>query len=112
MTDKVVVLTTCATREEARKIATALVEKRLAACVSLIPGVESVYRWKGALEQTEEIVLLIKSSRQLTREIESEISRLHSYEVPETIALQIVDGAESYLDWLGRELRSGNDTVD
>ena len=108
MTDKVVVLTTCASLAEAEKIASALVEKRLAACVSLVPGIHSVYRWKGAIERSEEVLVLIKSSRELMRDLESEIARLHSYDVPETIALHILDGAVSYLDWMSRELRTAD----
>lgn len=85
-------------------MARALVEKRLAACVNLIPGIRSVYRWKDAIEDEEEVLLVIKTGRALLEELRGEIERLHSYEVPEVIALQIVDGAESYLAWMTREL--------
>ncbi len=104
MTDKIVVLSTFASAEEARRVARALVEKRLAACVNVIPGVRSVYRWKDAIEDEEEVLLVIKSSRVLLQELTDEIERLHSYEVPEVIALQVVDGAERYLAWMNREL--------
>ena len=104
MTDKIVVLSTCASPEEAHGLARALVEKRLAACVNIVPGVRSVYHWKDAIEEEEEVLLVIKTSRPLLDELRSEIERLHSYEVPEVIALQVVDGSERYLAWLDREL--------
>jgi periplasmic divalent cation tolerance protein len=109
MTDKIVVLSTCASAEEAQRIARALVEKRLAACVNVIPGVRSVYHWKDragkdAIEDEEEVLLFIKTSRPLLEELREEIERLHSYEVPEIIALTVVDGSERYLSWMNREL--------
>ncbi len=104
MTDKIVVLSTCASAEEAQRVARALVEKRLAACVNVMPGVRSVYHWKDAIEETEEVLLLIKSSRTLLEDLRDEIERLHSYEVPEVIALPVVDGSERYLAWMNREL--------
>jgi periplasmic divalent cation tolerance protein len=104
MTDKIVVFSTCASAEEAQRMARALVEKRLAACVNVIPGIRSVYRWKDAIEDEEEVLLLIKTSRPLLEELREEIERLHSYEVPEVIALSIVDGSERYLSWMTREL--------
>jgi periplasmic divalent cation tolerance protein len=109
MTDKIVVLSTCASAEEARRVAHALVEKRLAACVNVIPGIRSVYRWedangKDAIQDEEEVLLAIKTSRALMEELRDEIERLHSYEVPEVIALSVVDGSERYLARLNREL--------
>ncbi len=85
-------------------MAHALVEKRLAACVNIMPGVRSVYRWKEAIEEEEEVLLVVKSSRALLDELREEIERLHSYEVPEVIALPVVDGSERYLSWMNREL--------
>jgi periplasmic divalent cation tolerance protein len=109
MTDKIVVFSTCASTEEAQRVARALVEKRLAACVNVIPGVRSMYHWKDAdgkeaIEDEEEVLLLIKTSRALLEELRTEIERLHSYEVPEVIALPVVDGSERYLSWMSREL--------
>jgi periplasmic divalent cation tolerance protein len=104
MTDKIVVLSTCASLKEAQRIAYALVEKRLAACVNVMAGVRSVYRWKDALEEEEEVLLVIKSSRELFERLRGEVERLHSYELPELIALPIVDGSETYLAWLDREI--------
>jgi len=104
MTDKIVVLSTCGSAEEAAKIARALVEKKLAACVNVMPAIRSFYRWKGEIEDEQELLLVIKSSRLLFDQLRAEIERLHSYEVPEVIAVPIVDGSEGYLEWLEREL--------
>jgi len=104
MTDKIVVLSTCSSAQEAERIARTLVEKRLAACVNLMPGVRSIYRWKDAIENEEEVLLVIKSSRALLDDLKSEIERMHSYEVPEVVALAVVDGSERYLAWMNREL--------
>jgi len=104
MTDKIVVLTTCTSDEEAARIARAVVEKRLAACVSVMPAVRSFYRWKGVIEDDQESLMVIKSSRALFDQLRVEIEKLHSYELPEVIAVPIVDGSEGYLEWLDREL--------
>lgn len=105
MTDKIVVLSTCDSEEQAAKLARHLVESRLAACVSIVSGGRSVYRWKGAIEQAAEWLLVIKTRRDLFPALRLEIGKIHSYEVPELIALPIVDGAENYLAWLDTELR-------
>ena len=110
MTDKIVVLSTCASPEEAEKIARALVEKKLAACVNILPAVRSIYRWKGAIEDDQETLLLIKSSRALFGELRAEIQKLHSYEIPEAIAIPIVDGLERYLEWMADVLRNERDS--
>jgi periplasmic divalent cation tolerance protein len=110
MTDKIVVLSTCASAEEASSIARWLVEKRLAACVNILPGIRSLYRWKGAIQDDQEVLLVIKSSRPFFEALRAEIEKLHSYEVPEVIALQIVDGAESYLAWMNKELGEEQDS--
>jgi len=104
MTDKIVVLSTSASVGEANRIARELVEKRLAACVNLVSGVRSVYRWKNEVEESEEVLLVIKTSRALFDQVRVEIEKLHSYERPEVIALQVVQGADQYLDWMSREL--------
>ena len=107
MTDKIVILSTCETEEEAQRLARALLDARLAACINVIPRVRSVYRWKGAVETADECLLLIKSSRALFEPLQAAITKLHSYEVPEVIALPVVAGAENYLSWLGASLRGG-----
>jgi periplasmic divalent cation tolerance protein len=104
MTDKIVVLSTCATEDEADRIARALVEARTAACVNIVPGVRSVYRWQGAVESSAECLLVIKSSRERFDELRVAIERLHSYEVPEVVALPVVDGAPNYLNWIDGSL--------
>jgi len=103
MTDKIVVLCTCGSAEEAERISGGLVEAKVAACVNIVPGLTSVYRWKGALERSSEWLLIIKSRRELFPQLRAEIEKLHSYEVPEIIAIEIADGAEAYLGWIDRE---------
>lgn len=104
MTDKIVVLSTCSSAGEARRIAADLVNKRLAACVNLVSNVRSIYHWKGAVEDSEETLMIIKSARSLFERLRIELARQHSYEVPEVIALPIVDGHNGYLEWMDREL--------
>lgn len=103
MTDKIVVYTTCSSNEAAGKLAAHLVEQRLAACVS-VAAVQSHYRWKGAVENAAEWMLTIKSSRSLFERLKQEIARVHEYEVPELLALPVVDGAPGYLAWLDESL--------
>ena len=106
MTDKIVVLVTCASAEEARTIARALVERRLAACVNMVPGIESVYRWKDAVEEASECLLLAKTTRDWFAPLESAVRELHSYELPEIVALPLVDGLDSYLNWIASSVES------
>ena len=105
VTDKIVVLSTCATEADARRIAKHLVKRRLAACVNIMPGVTSVYRWQGAVESAGEWMLVIKSRRDLLPQIEQEFAKVHPYEVPELVALPIEDGGKAYLGWLAGELK-------
>ena len=109
MTDKIVVLSTCATAEEAGKLARILVEQGLAACVGIIPGMRSYYRWKGAIESGDECLLIIKSSRDLFSSLAAALEKEHSYEVPELLAIPVVEGAANYLNWLTANLRSGSE---
>jgi periplasmic divalent cation tolerance protein len=104
LTDKFVVLVTCASDREAKRIARAVVGARLAACVNILPGsVTSIYRWKGKVETAREKLLLIKTSRKHLAKLKAAVERLHSYEVPEFIALPIGAGSRNYLKWLGGE---------
>jgi periplasmic divalent cation tolerance protein len=106
MTDKIVVLVTCGAKNEARKIAQALVERRLAACVQEIGVlVRSTYRWKGKVETANEVLLLIKTSRKRFSAVSTLVKELHSYEVPEIIALNVADGSREYLDWITSNVR-------
>jgi periplasmic divalent cation tolerance protein len=104
----VVVLTTAGSEEEAAKIAQALVERRLAACVNVIPGVRSTYRWQGAVQTDTEWLLVVKTDRDRFPEVRSTIKELHSYEVPEAVMLEIDDGDPGYLAWLADNVRRGD----
>lgn len=104
MTDKIVVLTTCDSLESATNLARGLVDHRVAACVNILPGARSIYHWKGKVEDTTEWLLVIKSRRDLFPALRAAVGKLHTYEVPELIALPVVDGSQPYLAWLDREL--------
>jgi periplasmic divalent cation tolerance protein len=80
-----------------------LLEKKLAACVSLVKNIESIYRWKGKLLDEKEVLMLIKSRKKLYKSVEEEVKKLHSYEVPEIIALPVITGSKDYLYWIDSE---------
>ena len=103
MEDFIVILVTASSEEEAKKIAQSLVEKRLAACVNIIKDVQSVFRWKGKISDEKELLLIIKTRKKLYKNVEEEVKRLHSYEVPEVIALPIISGSKDYLYWIDSE---------
>ena len=105
MTGVVMVLCTCANREEATRLGNALIESRLAACINIVPEVQSIYRWQGAIENTSEALLLIKTGQALFQELSAEIMKLHSYAVPEILALPVAEASQSYLGWMIQELR-------
>ena len=102
MTDKRIVLSTAGSEQEAHKIAHILVKGRLAACVNILPQVQSIYRWKGEIESAQEWLLLIKTRADKFPAVCDAIRELHSYEVPECIVLEIEDGSLPYLQWLER----------
>jgi periplasmic divalent cation tolerance protein len=104
MTDKIVVFSACATEEEAEKVARMLLEARLAACVNIVPGTRSIYRWQGAIESAAEWLLIIKSSRQIFAPLCAALERAHSYQIPEVLAVPVVEGAPNYLNWLEDQL--------
>jgi periplasmic divalent cation tolerance protein len=104
MTDKIVVFSTASSAEEAERIARGLLNERLAACVNVVPGLRSYYRWQGKIEDSAEFLLVIKSSRQHFEALRTLLESLHSYEVPEVVALPVVDGARNYLSWMDGEL--------
>lgn len=104
MTDKIVVLSSCGSSEEGLRIARALVEAKLAACVSVTAGATSVYRWEGRLEEASEAILLIKSARRVLDRLREELLRLHSYDLPEMLVLDVAEGPERYLDWIEGEI--------
>jgi periplasmic divalent cation tolerance protein len=102
-----VVLVTCSTLEEARKIARGVVEKRVAACVNIVThAVESFYSWEGKLQNTSEYLLIIKTSQEQLQQLQKEVLALHSYDTPEFIVLPIVTGSDAYLKWLGESVGS------
>ena len=100
MTDARIVLTTAGSHDEARKIAHALVERRLAACVNIVPHIESIYRWQGKMETSAEWLLLIKTAQENFPAVRDAILELHSYQVPECVLLAIEDGSTPYLQWI------------
>src|SRR4029079_853299 len=99
-TGAIVVFMTAANGEEASRLAEMLVGSHLAACVQILPEMESVYRWQGKIERQSEILLLAKTTRAKFAELEREVRALHSYDTPEIIAVPVVDGSAPYLDWL------------
>jgi periplasmic divalent cation tolerance protein len=101
MTDALIVLCTCSGRDEAQKLAHAIVSEEATACVNIVPSVESVYRWEGKIESTQEVLLLIKTTRARFDALRDLIVRLHSYDTPEVIGVPVVEGLEKYLTWLG-----------
>jgi len=105
MTDKRIVLSTAGSEDEARRIAHALVEQKLATCVNIVPRVESIYRWQGKVESAQEWLLVIKTSAEKFEAMRDAIGKLHSYDVPECIALEITAGSEAYLRWIDESLR-------
>ena len=105
MTDKVVILVTAANQDESRKIARRLVEAELAACVNILPPIESVYRWQGQITEDVECLLIIKSAMALYPEIEAEILKLHSYRTPEIICFRILEGSRDYLQWISESVK-------
>lgn len=106
MTDKIVVLVTCASSAQARKIARVLVERRLAACASVLEApVRSVYRWKRRVESARESLLILKTSRKRFAAVERAVRQLHTYDVPEIIALPIAAGDRDYLAWISESVR-------
>jgi periplasmic divalent cation tolerance protein len=100
MSDHMVVLSTVGTAEDAERIARALVEQRLAACVNVVPGLVSIYRWKGKVERDDERLLVIKTRRERFAALREALAALHPYEVPEILALAVEEGSSAYLGWL------------
>jgi periplasmic divalent cation tolerance protein len=105
MTDKIVVLSTCASAEEAERLARRVIDDRLAACVNVLSPVRSFYRWKGQIEDSAEWLLIIKSTREKFDALRTALESAHTYEVPEVIAIPIVEGSPNYLSWIERELQ-------
>jgi len=101
---KQVVFITASSEEEAKKIATALVEENLAACVSIVPKIRSIYRWEGKVMEEEEHLLIAKTSKKKFADLSRSVKKLHSYKTPEIIAIDVADGLKPYLDWIDQSL--------
>lgn len=99
-----IVLTTAGSQEEARKIAHTLVERKLAACVNIVPQMESVYRWQGKVENATEWLLIIKTQAAVFARVCDAIKELHSYELPECVMIEIGEGGEKYLKWISENV--------
>jgi periplasmic divalent cation tolerance protein len=99
------VLVTCASIAEAQRIGRSVVEKKLAACANILAAVESIYRWKGKVERAREVLVVMKTTAARVRELEREVKRRHSYEVPEFVVLPIVAGSQEYLEWVGKSVQ-------
>lgn len=116
MTDNaILVLNTCPNSETARRIGTLLVEQGLAACVNVLPGMTSIYKWKGKIQADSEVLLVIKTMQNRYAELQSAVTELHPYELPELIALPVSDGLPPYLKWIADQVNvsaseSGNET--
>ena len=100
MSDELIVLVTTSNAEEASRIAEVLVSERLAACVNIVPGIESIYRWEGKVTRDHEALMIIKTTSERYDELERRVKELHSYSTPEVIALKIERGSDQYLNWL------------
>ena len=101
--DFLVALVTCENQTQAEKIARSLLDKRLAACVNILPGAKSVYWWQGKIEEAAECLLIIKTREARLGDLTAEVKRLHSYSVPEVVAFRVEGGNPDYLRWLADE---------
>ena len=98
----IVVLITAPSKNEAKKIANAIVESKVAACVNIVPMVESVFMWKGKKENAKESLLIVKTKKSCFEKLKQKVKKLHSYTTPEIISIPILQGEKSYLDWISK----------
>ena len=101
-----VILVTAVNQEEARKIGKEMVDAKLAACANIIPGIQSIYRWKGKVVKAQEVLIILKSTRPRYRALEKAIKSMHTYETPEIIALPVKEGLNRYIGWVRSETHS------
>lgn len=111
MTQTTAVLCTCPDKQTAHSIATSLLQQKLAACVNIIPGIVSIYAWEGQIEQSEEHLLLIKTTTTAYTQVEQAIKEIHPYELPEVISVPITMGSEAYLSWVEKNVIHKNNEV-
>ena len=111
MTDKIVVMSTCGSAEEAQRLARELVAQHAAACVNIVAPVRGVYRWKGRIEDAEEWLLIVKTTRSSFDRLRAILEAAHSYELPEVLAIPVIAGSPNYLAWLEGELIEGEATA-
>ncbi|HYI94642.1 MAG TPA: divalent-cation tolerance protein CutA [Bryobacteraceae bacterium] len=103
MSEKIIVFSNCGSQEQAQRVARALVDTHVCACVNIVPGIQSIYRWQGSVQEEAEWMLIIKTRRELFEQLSVELRKNHSYEIPEVIAIPIIEGSPDYLDWIDRE---------
>ena len=101
----VVIFITAGTGEEARKVGQALIEHRAAACVNIAPNITSIFRWQEVLETDQEHLLIVKTRASKLEEVVQLVKEIHSYEVPEVIAVPVIGGNQEYLEWIGEEVK-------
>jgi len=99
------IFTTCLNEKIAKRISEELLKKKLVACVNIIPKIKSMYRWKGKIEKSDEILLLIKTEENLFNSVKKEIVQIHPYEIPEVICVKVDKGYEKYLDWMKKVVK-------
>ncbi|MCK5426682.1 MAG: divalent-cation tolerance protein CutA [Thermodesulfovibrionia bacterium] len=104
--NEIVVLVTVPDEDEAARIAQALVKEKLAACANIITNIRSIYRWEGAIEDAQEVLMVAKTQRRHFSALSAKVRERHSYSVPEIIALPITEGSEDYLKWLNESTRT------
>jgi periplasmic divalent cation tolerance protein len=109
MSEISIVLITAGNQEEAAKIGRTLVEEHLAACANIVPGVRSIYRWKGQICDEQELLIIVKTRTSLFQALEKRVKELHSYEVPEIISFPVAGGLAQYLEWVHTETAAGSD---
>lgn len=97
----IIVLITASTEDEAARLARAVVEERLAGCVNIVKGIRSIYSWEGKVEDEPEVLMIVKTRKELFERLSERVRKLHGYTVPEIVALPIVEGSADYLNWLG-----------